>query len=289
MKKILVYLSSENHASLFDVIVGYNAGIDVVVPYGNVSVEEVREMIHNAVFTRAPDDLKNTAIFIGGHDIGRAEEMLDEAVKTFDELPPMFRVSIAIDPDGACTTSSACVTKIKSKLDSLKGLNATVLAGTGPVGQRVAVLLAREGCRVMLTSRNLGRSEEACKQMKEKYSQNVEAFEAKDDETTAEAVKEADIVVATGPEGIEVLPKKIWSKTDRIRIMADVNAVPPYGIGGLEVIHRDVEIEGKTAIGALSIGNLKMKAHLQLIKDLFNENNSVYDLFAVYDLTNRFM
>ncbi|RLI92758.1 MAG: methylenetetrahydrofolate dehydrogenase [Candidatus Altiarchaeales archaeon] len=287
MKKILIYITPEKHASLFDIIVAYNADTDVVIPYNNISIDDIREIVHNSVFTRPPEELKNTAIFIGGHDVNKAEEMLNEIIKAFNELPPTLRVSIAIDPDGAYTTSSACVVKIRNKFKSLSGKNATVLAGTGPVGQRVSVLLAIEGCNVKLTSRKLDRAKDSCNIIKKKYDQKIIPVEASDDETIKEAIRDSDIVVTAGPEGVEILPERIWSGVDRINVMADVNAVPPYGIGGLKVIHKDVEIKGKIIIGAISIGNLKMKTHLRLVKDLFNRNNQIFDLLKIYDLTNR--
>lgn len=285
MRNILAYVSPEKHASLFDVIVAYDSGADVVVPYTGITAEDMRDTMHSCVFTRHPDDLKNTAVFIGGHDVGKAEELMDAVAATFKELPDFFRVSVAVDPDGAYTTSSACVVKIKKSVGgNLSGLNAVILAGTGPVGQRVSVLLAREGCNVVLTSRKLERAEDACERIEKSYGVEVKAFEARDDETTGEAVSDSDIVVATGPEGVRILPKEIWSKS-QVKVMADVNAVPPYGIEGVDVRDECKEIEeGKIGIGALAIGGLKMKCHHELVKRLFEEKGIIFDLGKVYGI-----
>jgi hypothetical protein len=284
MKKILAYISPEKYASLFDLIVAYDAGADVVVPYCNIDLEDMRDMVHSCVFTRHPDNLVNTAIFVGGHDVDKGEELIDKAKETFNELPGMFRVSMAADPDGAYTTSSACVVKIKNSIGgNLSGLNATILAGTGPVGQRISVLLAREGCNVTLTSRKLERAENSCRAVKEKHDIEVKPLEVRDDKATKEAVSNADIVVATGPEGVVILPRDIWSKFPGIRVMADVNAVPPYGIEGIDASDDCKEIEGgKTGIGALGIGNLKMKCHREIVRRLFEEKGVIFDLGDVY-------
>ena len=289
MKKILAYVTPEKHASLFDVIVAYDSGADVVVPYTEITAGDMRDIIHSCVFTRHSDDLKNTAIFIGGHDVDRGEELLNSILKTFSELPSFLRVSVAIDPDGAYTTSSACVVKIKNSLrEDLSGLNSTILAGTGPVGQRIAVLLSREGCNVTLTSRKLERAENVCEMIKRRYNVEIKPFEAKNDETTEEAISDSDIVVTTGPEGVQILPRKIWSKSP-VRVMADVNAVPPYGVEGIDARNDCKEIEkGKTGIGALAIGRLKMKCHHEVVKRLFEEKGVVFDLERVYEIAGGF-
>jgi hypothetical protein len=284
MKKILAYVSPEEQASLFDLIVAYDSGADVVVPYTGMTAEDMRDTVHSCVFTRHPDDLKNTAVFIGGHDVDKGEGLMNAILEAFKELPDIFRVSVAVDPDGAYTTSSACVVKIKALQGNLSKHKATILAGTGPVGQRIAVLLSREGCDVTLTSRKLDRALDACRVIKERYEIGVKAFEASNEETTMKAVSDSDIVVTTGPEGVQVLPKKIWSKSTA-KVMADVNAVPPYGIEGVDVRDDCREIEkDRIGIGALAIGGLKMKCHHVLVNNLFKEKGVVFDLDKVYEI-----
>lgn len=285
MKKILAYVSPEKHASLFDAIVAYDAGADVVVPYTDITAQDMKNIILCCVFTRHPDDLKNTAVFIGGHDVGKAKELMDAVVAAFRELPDSFRVSVAVDPDGAYTTASACVVKTKKLFrGDLSGLNAAILAGTGPVGQIVSVLFAREGCNVVLTSRKLGRAENACRIIKKNYGVEAQAFEVKSDETAEKAVSDSDIVVATGPEGVRILPKEIWLKS-QVKVMVDVTAVPPYGIEGVDVRDDGRELDGgKLGVGALAVGGLKMKCHHELVKGLFREKGTIFNLERVYGI-----
>ncbi len=284
MKKILAYVTPEKHASVFDVIVAYDSGADVVVPYTDINAGDMRDIIHSCVFTRHPDDLKNTAIFIGGHDVDRGEELINFILKTFNELSDISRVSVAIDPDGAYTTSSACVVKIKNSLKELSGLNSTILAGTGPVGQIISVLLAKEGSNVTLTSRKFERAKNVCGMIKRRYNVEIKPFEAKNDETIEKAVSDSDIVVTTGLEGVQILPREIWLKFP-IKVMADVNAVPPYGVEGVDARDDCREIEkGKIGIGALAIGNLKMKCHHELVRNLFKEKGVIFDLEKVYGI-----
>ena len=106
-----------------------------------ITPENVRERVHGAIFTRGPDDLHNTALFVGGSDVARGEQVLAAVVASF--IGPL-RTSVMMDSGGANTTAAAAVLAAAKHLD-LALATALVLAATGPVGQRVAWLLAREG------------------------------------------------------------------------------------------------------------------------------------------------
>ncbi len=285
MKKILAYVSPDKYASFFDVIVGYDAGADVVVPYCGISSGDMTDMLHNAVFTRHPKELKNTAVFIGGRDVGKCEELLEKSVDVLEKLPKPFRVSIAADPSGAYTTASACVAKINSALFNIDGLNATVLAGTGPTGRRIGVLLAKEGCNVTVTSRKLEKAQEVCDEIRKRFDVKTKPVEILDITKTGKAISEADIVVSAGSEGIKLLPRDVWMKNKNIRVMADVNAVPPYGIENVDPDDDGRKIDGKIVFGAIALGNLKMKCHVEIIKRMFIDKNHVFDLKSIYKLT----
>lgn len=284
MKKILAYVSPEKYASLFDVIVAYDAGVDVVVPCHSMDQESVREVVYSSTFTRHPGDVGNTAIFVGGHDIEKCEDLVDSIIKTLDGLPDDRRVSVALDPDGSYTTASASVVKIKNCLRNLDGLNAAILAGTGPVGQMTAVLLAREGCNVIITSRSMERAEKACWMLQRNYDVEVNPLKAKTENEIQEAVSGSDLVVSAGPEGVMLLPQKIWSKS-KARVLVDVNAIPPYGIEGVEAGDECRKLgDGRIGIGAMTIGRLKMRCHHQLVKNLFKEKGVFFDLEKVFKI-----
>lgn len=288
MKKILVYISPEKYSSLFDLILGYDGGADIVVPYSDTGDEDIRDVVYSCVFTRGENGRKNTAIFIGGPDVNKGDEFMSAITSIFDELPPGFRVSVVADPHGAHTTSCACAVKIKKALGNLNGMNATVLAGTGPVGQSISILLAKQGCRVRITSRRLPRARKVCAIIKKKHATTIEPFEAKDARAVEKAVSDADIVVATGPEGVTLLPRSVWEKSPRIKVLADVNAVPPCGIEGVEPKDDGKRIGiGPITIGALAIGSLKIKIHHRLVEKLFEEKGQVLDLERIYEISEN--
>ena len=144
--------------------------------YPGVVLEEVRGLVYGAMFTRGGDDLKNSAVFIGGSSVAQGESMLEEAKAAF--FGPV-RVSLMLDANGCNTTAAAAVAKIRSTGD-VTNKKIAVLAGTGPVGLRVAGLLGRDGAQVMLSSRSLARSEAACVSIQERFGVKVTPAEAAD-------------------------------------------------------------------------------------------------------------
>src|SRR5205823_8839268 len=167
-RKILIQLDSDPQSSVFDRVVAVDAGADEVFSYGGVRPEQVRDLVHGAIFTRGPKDLKSTAIFIGGSDVAAGERLLEEVRR---HLLPQFGlgVSILLDANGANTTAAAAVRAAARHLE-LKGAPALVLGGTGPVGQRVARLLARQGAEVRVGSRQRARAAGVCQEIAARVS-----------------------------------------------------------------------------------------------------------------------
>src|SRR6185503_17644984 len=107
-RKILIQLDSDPQPSVFDRVVAVDAGADEIFSHGGVKPEQVQGLVHGAIFTRGPKDLKSTAIFIGGSDTQAAEKLLAEVQM---HMIPQFglRVSVLLDPNGANTTAAAAV------------------------------------------------------------------------------------------------------------------------------------------------------------------------------------
>ena len=145
-RKILIQLDSDPEPSAFDRVVAIDAGADEVFSYGGVRPEQVRGLVHGAIFTRGAKDLKSTAFFIGGSDVAAGEGLLEEVKQ---HMLPQFglRVSVLLDASGANTTAAAAVRAAARHLN-LSGVAALVLGGTGPVGQRVARDLPSAGAPI---------------------------------------------------------------------------------------------------------------------------------------------
>ncbi|MGC8873737.1 MAG: NADP-dependent methylenetetrahydromethanopterin/methylenetetrahydrofolate dehydrogenase [Chloroflexia bacterium] len=278
MKKILLQLDSDRFASVFDAITAYDAGVDQVLSYGGVTLEDVRNLVYGAMFTRGGEALKNTAIFIGGSSVPVGEKMLKAVLDTFFGTT---RVSVMADPNGSNTTAAAAVLKIVGATP-VQGKKAVIFAGTGPVGVRSATLLAREGAQVTITSRSFERAQEACQRIRDRFGLEVTPLEVREGDSVRRALEGVHIVLTTGAAGIELVPKEMWVEVPTIQVLADVNAVPPTGIGGIKPTDDGKEREGRIAFGALGIGGLKMKIHRAAVARLFEANDLVLDVEEIY-------
>jgi hypothetical protein len=70
-----------------------------------------------------------------------------------------------------------------------------------------------------------------------------------------------------------------------LRHLIDLNAVPPLGIDGVDVVDKAVLHEGVACYGAIGIGSTKMKAHRAALAKLFEANDQVMDAEEVYRIT----
>ncbi|MGI6406461.1 MAG: NADP-dependent methylenetetrahydromethanopterin/methylenetetrahydrofolate dehydrogenase [Syntrophaceticus sp.] len=281
MKKILIHLESGPKASVFDQIAAYDAGTDNIIAYGGVTPDDVQDLVYGAMFTRGGEELKNTAVFIGGTDVVEAEGIFERTLNTF--FGPL-RVSVMFDANGSNTTAATAVAKMMTAMKDPAGKKAVVLAGTGPVGVRAAILLAEEGLKTYLSSRKLSRAEEVCKRIKDKYGVDVLPLEVNDDDSCKKALDGAAIAFCTGKPGIVLVKKEIWSSLPQLEVLADVNAVDPTGVEGLKVTDDGKVREGKTVFGAIGIGNTKMKVQYQAVASLFTRNDLVLDFREIYKI-----
>jgi hypothetical protein len=281
MRKLLVQLDADRLPSAFDRIVALDAGADDVLSYAPVADADVRGLVHGAIFTRGPKDLKNTALFIGGSSMPVAEHMLVSAREAF--VGP-FKVSVMLDPNGSNTTAAAAVVKlVRAAGGDVRGARALVLAGTGPVGTRAAGLLCHLGVEVKITSRDAARGALAARQVAERFHGKVEHAVLAATAELQPLVATADLLLAAGPAAVQLVPRAAWAG-GKLRAMADVNAVPPLGIEGIEAGDDGAEREGVKAFGALGIGGLKMKVHRAAIARLFERNDLVLDAEQIYEL-----
>jgi NAD(P)-dependent dehydrogenase (short-subunit alcohol dehydrogenase family) len=186
-----------------------------------------------------------------------------------------------MDANGCNTTAAAAVARLASVV-TLAGARAVILGGTGPVGIRAATLFAREGATVLLASRSLDRAKAAAARVAAGTRGSVTPVEVVDEAGTARALEGADVCLAAGAASVRLVPEALWAKHPSLKALADVNAVPPLGIAGIEAGDKGAERHGKRVFGALGIGGLKMKVHRTCVARLFETNDAVIDLDAIY-------
>jgi hypothetical protein len=278
VKKLLYQFDTDALPSVFDNVVGYDGGADHVSAYGGVSAKNVGGLVEGAIFTRGPQDKKHTAIFIGGGNVAEGEAVLAAVRKKFFAK---FRVSVMFDCNGCNTTASAAVAWLAHGR-SLAGKRAVVLGGSGPVGQRAAVLLAREGVQVAIAGRRREVVQAACDSIHARFGIVVEAIEAPTQGERGAAIEGAQIVLATGAAGIPLLDEKQWQRSAALELLADANALPPAGIEGVGQSDRGVSKHGKILFGALGFGALKLALHRACVARLFEQNDLLLDAEEIY-------
>ncbi|MFP6620665.1 MAG: methylene-tetrahydromethanopterin dehydrogenase N-terminal domain-containing protein [Pirellulaceae bacterium] len=276
--KILVQLDSDLHASPFDSVVAIDAGVDQLLPCHAVRPGQVRGLVHDAMFPRT-ESLDRTAIFIGGSDVAAGEELLQQVIGSF--FGPI-RVSVMMDANGANTTAAAAVVAVSRHVD-LAQTNCLVLAATGPVGQRVVRLLAREKAQVRVASRKMDRAERVCQEIQARVAEaQLTAVQTGELEDLKAAIDGVDVVVAAGQASVMLLPEAVRSRCQSLQVVIDLNAVPPLGVEGVEVTARQEEQHGAICYGAIGVGGTKMKIHLEAIRKLFTTNDLVLDAEEVF-------
>jgi hypothetical protein len=293
-KRILIQLDSDRHPSAFDRVVAVDAGADHVFAYGGVEPNAVRDLVYGAIFTRGSEELKSTAVFIGGSNVALGEEMLAAVRKSF--FGPL-KVSVLLDSSGANTTAAAAVVlatrhvrNVSAAHDTVTMANtrALVLGSSGPVGRRVARLLARLGAVVVVGSRLLERARDVaqsvCAQVDRAQVQPVATGEP---DQLAAALQGVELVVAAGGPGVCLLPRDLRIGSKSLRVAIDLNAVPPEGIEGVKGGDSAAERDGQIVYGAIGVGGLKMKIHKAAIVRLFESNGAILDIEQVFELGQR--
>jgi threonine dehydrogenase-like Zn-dependent dehydrogenase len=283
MKKLLFQFDTNTHPSVFDTVVGYDGGADHVIGYGGLTPDNITALVEGAIFTRAPKDKKNTAIFVGGSDMLAGQALFTAIQRHFFHG---FQVSVMLDSNGSNTTAAAAVAKLATS-GPLAGKKAVVLAGTGPVGQRAAAMLAMEGAEVSLTARKMERALQVCSDMKARFGVELTPIEAVDNNARANAIEHANIVLATGAAGVELLTAEQWQDNKNIEMIADANATPPLGIGGTDMMDKGILRNGKIIWGAIGFGALKLALHRACIAKLFEDNQQVLDAETIFALAKE--
>jgi methylenetetrahydrofolate/methylenetetrahydromethanopterin dehydrogenase (NADP+) len=164
--------------------------------------------------------------------------------------------------------------------------------GLGAVGLRSATLLQGEGCGVTVASlpadlfgddrpyhrpRGLAVAEQL----------GLEIREPADRSELEATLDGAQIVLAAGPAGVEVLRRDAWAAADSVELLADYNAAEPLGIEDTKATDDLADYDGKLVLGALAIGGPKMKVHKACVRRLFESNDQVLDTDAVYEVAKE--
>jgi methylene-tetrahydromethanopterin dehydrogenase len=273
---LLHFATPADRVSPFDVNMAYDAGWNAVIPYAGVGLDDIAGFTQDAIFSRGPKGVKRTGIFIGGRDALLADAMLSAARAA---LVPPFECSLFADPSGAYTTAAAMLAKVEASLQRVHGLNlkdrqVVVFGGTGPVGMIAAALAALAGARVTLPGHDgLERSLSASEALNRRFGLAIMAADASEEASKQDLLAGCEVLLCTAKAGVEVISARHLQAAGRLRVAADINAVPPAGIAGLGAFDDAVPLAGAgqaVGIGPLAIGNLKYRLQQGLLQTMLN-------------------
>jgi methylene-tetrahydromethanopterin dehydrogenase len=199
--------------------------------------------------------------------------MLERAGKA---MVPPFVVSVFADPSGAFTTAAALVASVEAALRAqdatgLEGKRVLLLGGTGPVGRIAGVLCAQCGATAVLAShRGAANAVAAAGETGKRFDVSLEGASTASAAELRAALATADVALGVAAAGVQVMSEADRDSAPRLRVAADVNAVPPAGIAGVGVMDDAKPIPGTqvVGIGALAIGNVKYRTESGLFKQM---------------------
>jgi methylene-tetrahydromethanopterin dehydrogenase len=292
-KYILHMLTPLKHMSPFDANMALDAGFDAVIPHTHVTLDEVTGLVQDAMFSRPPKVGVRTGVFFGGRNASLALDMLDKAKKA---LVPPFGISFFADPNGSFTTAAAMVACVAKTLDdkkqrSLKGLKVAVFGATGVVGYSAGVIAALEGAAVTLVGHDgPARVSDAAREIKARFGVDLFAADGGEETKKSAILAETETALCAGRAGVQILSAAQLAAATRLLLVADVNAVPPLGVEGLEVTANGAELtpHGTLGIGALAIGNIKYKTEFGLFQKMIAATKPVqFDFRDAFELARE--
>jgi methylene-tetrahydromethanopterin dehydrogenase len=292
-KNILHMLTPLKHMSPFDVNMALDAGYDAVLTYSNVTLEEVSGLVQDAMFSRPPKTGVRTGMFVGGKNAILALDMLSAAKKA---LMPPFAISLFADPAGSFTTAAAMVacaekTLRDKKQRNLKGLEVAIFGATGVVGFSSGVIAALEGADVTLVGYDgVRRVSDAAREIKARFQADVRVADGSDEGKKAAILAQAEAAFCAGRAGVRILSAAQLAAAKRLLIVADVNAVPPAGVEGLDMMANGAELtpHGALGIGPLAVGNIKYKTESGLFQRMIAATKPVsFDFRDAFQLARE--
>jgi methylene-tetrahydromethanopterin dehydrogenase len=189
-------------------------------------------------------------------------------------MVPPFEVSVFADPGGSFTTAAAmvaCVERVLKRTTKrgLKGRRVAVFGATGVVGFASAVIAANEGAKVSIVAHDtLDQLFDLAAFAAQNFGATLEPVEGQTDTLKAEILGQSDVIFTAGPAGVNIITRQQLARAPNLRVAADVNAVPPYGIEGMDLFMNGTPLPGCSTlgVGALAIGDVKYKTQAGLFR-----------------------
>jgi len=265
----------------------------IIFRYENVTGKDATKIVYDTLFPRGPEGAKHTKIFINGSNFDTVNEVVAATQECMKSAP--WGNSVIVDPRGGYSIAAAAVAKtlgatLEKGFGTLEGKKVTVLAGTGIVGQTATRIYASEKADVNITSCSLAKGQAVADKInKEVGAQRVKAVEVKNSKQKGAAIKDAEIVLAAGANGIQLLSAaELNNYGATCKIIADINAIKPLGVEGLGSNDDGKELKpGVYGIGALAIVKLKIKTETEMIKRAITEPQGLFGYSIAYEIAKN--
>jgi methylene-tetrahydromethanopterin dehydrogenase len=272
-KNILHMVTPTKHISPFDANMAVDAGYDAVLTYSNVTLDDITGLVQDSIFSRPPKTGVRSAMFFGGKNASLALDMLTKARKA---LVPPFGMSFFADPAGSFTTAAAmvaCVERILKEKHQrrLESLKLAIFGATGVVGYAAAVIAALERSSVTIVGYDgIKRVTDSANEIRTRFNVEVRPADGSEDSKKTAILKENEAVLCAGRAGVQILSKAQLAGATNLLVVADVNAVPPAGIEGLDMQANGDALtpNGTVGLGPLAIGNIKYKTEFGLFQKM---------------------
>lgn len=279
-KNILHMLSPQGNVSPFDVNMACDAGYDLIIPYTNVNLTDVKSLVQDAIFSRSISNANKTGIFICGKDASLALDMMDSAKKS---MVPPFEISVFPDPAGSFTTAAAMVACTEKTLrdkfnTSLKNKKVIIYGGKGIVGGISSIMCAEAGAECTIVGYDgITNVAKKAQEYKNRFGVDIKPGDGSSDELNSSYLPEADIVFCAARAGTQVINKDQINLAKSLKVIADVNAVPPAGIEGVNLNDNDTKhSSGAYSIGPLTSGDIKVKTQYKMFENMCKTDKPLY-------------
>ncbi len=289
-RSVLHMFDPMQNNSPFDINMAVDCDFDLLIPYSNVKLDSMHRLTQDVIFSRGPKGVKRTGIFLGGRDIGLAVDMLNASKQA---MVPPFEVSVFADPSGAFTTAAALVACVEKELKAkhnkeLKDCKALVFGGTGPVGIATGVIASLAGAETILVDHiSADTASSLAAEYNRRFASELTGTAATYDEDKIALLADIDLVFCTAKAGIQILSTEVLGHAKQLKVVGDVNAVPPAGIAGVQMNDFGVPLPGTentVSIGPLAVGNIKYKVQHALLSSMLTGDKPVYiDFRAAFE------
>jgi hypothetical protein len=124
-------------------------------------------------------------------------------------------------------------------------------------------------------------------QVRARFAGVVRAVTMRDASEARAAIDGAELLLNCGPAGVQLVPRDAWLGRTGLIAVADLNAVPPLGIEGIDPKDDGAARDGVQTFGAMGIGRFKMTLHKACIARLFTRNDLVLDAETIDDVASE--